>query len=120
MTALAILAAAFAGMLGGLALSYGLFARRSRFRRFMRWLGPTWALVCFWYATVWVAAAIQPGYQDVTRWLRPVAWLAFAIPSLVLFGALREDTRHLDEEQQAKQAIQAIAADLERRRNGEP
>ena len=101
-----LLAAVSAATLGGLALAYARFVwtHGNGLRRFMRWLAPLWSLVSFWYAAVWTADAMHPEI-DTATWLRPVAWLVFAIPAFVLVGALVEDTAHREQERRAEKQL---------------
>lgn len=111
----ALLNAVCSALLGGAAVSYARFAwtHGNGLRRFMRWLAPLWALVAFWQSAVWVTVAIDPGFPSV-KYSRPVGWLVFLIPALILFFSLAEDTEHRAQERQAEKVIADITERLGR------
>lgn len=111
---LALTCATSAALLGGLAISYARFVwtHGNGFRRWMRWLAPLWALASFYNAGIWSWAATHDGFLTVP-WLRPAAPLVFLIPALVLWNALREDTRRHDQERAAAQALQTLKGRLD-------
>lgn len=112
----AMLNAACAALLGGLAVAYAHFVwtHGNGFRRFMRWAAPLWAGAAFYHATIWALKAYYPTV-DTLHWMRPVSWLLLAIPAIVLFGSLREDTRrHLEE----REKVARLSATIEGIRNG--
>ena len=114
----ALLNAVCAALLGGLAIAYAQFVwtHGNGFRRFMRWAAPLWAMAAFYHAAIWTLKAFDPTI-DTLHWMRPASWLLLAIPAIVLFGSLREDTRH----KQIEQARMArLSATIEGMRNGKP
>lgn len=113
---LALLAAVAAATMGGVAISYSMWVRKSGVRRrWMRWLGPVWAMTAWWYAIIWIVDAIHPSFNQAI-WLRPAAWLVFAIPAATLLAALAEDRQ----DQQNRQTLTVKVAEIERRLNGKP
>jgi hypothetical protein len=109
-----VLCAVSAALLGGFAIAYARFVwtHGNGFRRYMRWLAPLWAAVAYWHALIWTLAAFDPTLRTPPL-LRPVAWLAYAIPALTLFNALREDTRHKAEYNHDSTLVEAKRQEIE-------
>ena len=110
----ALLNATAAATLGGLAFGYASWVHRegNGQRRWMIWLGPVWGAVALYHAGVWVADAFYPTINTFPL-LRPVGWLAFAIPALVLFRAIAEDKRKRQQQKQDQRILSDKLAEVE-------
>ena len=104
----------FAALLGGLAVAYARFVwtHGNGLRRFMRWIAPLWALAAFYHAAIWTWDAFDPAV-DTLHWMRPCSWLLLAIPAMVLFGSLVEDTKRKAEHAEDAALVEAKRAEIE-------
>lgn len=95
-----------AGALVGAAIAYGMWIRRTgqQRRKWMTFVAPLWAAVAAYHAVIWALVATVDGFQP-TPWLRPVGWLSFAIPAVVLVGAIVEDRQRHHTERRLEAAI---------------